>query len=64
MTPLLDSATTATEAKHDGAYRGRRLSWREFFALRPDLVRQAVNDNQCPTQSAATAARYDTASIK
>lgn len=27
----------------DRPYRGRRLSWREFYALRPDL--KADNDN-------------------
>jgi hypothetical protein len=34
---------TGRPAVHDGAFRGRRLSWREFYALRPDL--QPANDN-------------------
>lgn len=29
--------TTGKPATHDGAYRGRRLSWREFYRMRPDL---------------------------
>ncbi|MDX8499886.1 hypothetical protein RFM99_15815 [Mesorhizobium sp. VK4C] len=44
----------------------RRISWQELWKLRPDL--RPANDNdlavQCPTHSAATAARYETASIK
>ena len=34
---LFDSPTTAAAAKHDGAYRGKRLSWSELWELRPDL---------------------------
>lgn len=44
MTALLDNPATTDAACFDGAYRGRRLSWSEFFALRPDL--RADNDNQ------------------
>ncbi|RWM26901.1 hypothetical protein [Mesorhizobium sp.] len=43
---LFDSPTAAATAKHDGAYRGRRLSWQEFYALRPDL--KPANDNERP----------------
>lgn len=35
---------TGKPARHDGAHRGRRLSWEEFYALRPD--RRPDNDNQ------------------
>jgi len=28
---------TGQPAKHDGAYRGRRLSWEAFYRERPDL---------------------------
>lgn len=41
---LLDNPTAAATARHDGVYRGRRLSWREFFAIRPDL--RPANDDQ------------------
>lgn len=33
-------------ARHDGAYRGRRITWAEFYKLRPDL--KADNDNNMP----------------
>lgn len=42
----------------------RKISWSDLYRLRPDLAPKPANDNQCPTQSAATAAKYDTASIK
>lgn len=35
--------TTGKAAAFDGAYRGRRLSWKEFYRLRPDL--RPENDN-------------------
>jgi len=31
------------DARFDGAYRGRRITWAEFYRLRPDL--QPANDN-------------------
>lgn len=34
---------TGRPAVHDGAFRGRRLSWAEFYRLRPDL--RPDNDN-------------------
>ena len=30
-------------ARHDGAYRGRRITWAEFYRLRPDL--KPANEN-------------------
>ncbi|CAH2408002.1 hypothetical protein MES4922_90009 [Mesorhizobium ventifaucium] len=44
MTPILDSRTAAATARHDGAYRGRRMSWAEFYRERPDL--RPANDNR------------------
>jgi len=38
-----DTDVRHDEAKNDGAYRGRRLSWAEFYRERPDL--RPVNDN-------------------
>lgn len=43
---LFDSPTAAATAKHDGAYRGRRISWAELWKLRPDL--RPANDNRQP----------------
>lgn len=48
---LFDRPDTADNARHDGAYRGRRLSWKEFYALRPDL--RPANDNERPAEKAA-----------
>ncbi|MEI5680652.1 hypothetical protein AAAK29_19295 [Mesorhizobium sp. CCNWLW179-1] len=39
-----DSKRTNDDARYDGAFRGRRLSWQEFYALRPDL--RPANDNE------------------
>lgn len=47
---LLDTPAEAAKAKFDGAYRGRRLSLREFYSIRPDL--RPANDNE--PQPAAT----------
>lgn len=52
MTPLLDNRTAAATARHDGAYHGRRLSWKEFYSLRPDL-KPANDNNQKPSDMAA-----------
>ncbi|WP_192384118.1 hypothetical protein [Mesorhizobium silamurunense] len=52
MTTLFDNPTAATTARFDGAYRGRRLSWAEFWKIRPDL-KQADNDNERPADKAA-----------
>lgn len=53
---LFDSQTTAAPtAKHDGAYRGRRLSWTEFYALRPDL-KPAKDNRQASDERPARAA--------
>jgi hypothetical protein len=41
---LLDNPVTADAARFDGAYRGRRVSWKEFYELRPDL--RPANDNE------------------
>ena len=35
---------TTTLTDNDKPYRGRRLTWREFYELRPDL--RPANDNQ------------------
>lgn len=35
--------TTETDSKHDGAIRGKRISWAEFYRHRPDL--KPGNDN-------------------
>ncbi|MFI3904723.1 hypothetical protein [Ochrobactrum sp. S1502_03] len=35
--------TTETDSKHDGAIRGKRISWAEFYRQRPDL--KPGNDN-------------------
>ncbi len=47
---LLEPATrtTSDSAVSETArpYRGRRLSWREFYQLRPDRRPAAANDNQ------------------
>lgn len=40
---------TTTTQDPDRPLRGRRLSWQEFFAIRPDL--KAVNDNQKPVDN-------------
>ncbi|YBV97099.1 hypothetical protein M1D80_09445 [Phyllobacteriaceae bacterium JZ32] len=37
------TTTDTTTPRLDGAYRGRRLSWAEFWKLRPD--RRPDNDN-------------------
>lgn len=34
---------TGRPAKHDGAHRGRRISWQEFYRQRPDL--RPANDD-------------------
>lgn len=47
---LLDTPTEAAEAKFDGAYRGRRLSWAEFYRLTGR--EPAANDNK-PAEKAA-----------
>lgn len=43
--------TKKTDSTHDGAYRGRRISWAEFYKLFPD--RRPVNDNKEGQQDAA-----------
>jgi hypothetical protein len=43
MTTEEPKDTTGRPATFDGAYRGRRLSWKEFYALRPDL--RPANDD-------------------
>jgi hypothetical protein len=52
---MFDRATT-TEPANESArpYRGRRLTWEQFYALRPDL--RPANDNgkaDEPTDKAA-----------
>lgn len=47
---ILREASEA-RARHDGAYRGRRMSWAEFFTLRPDL-KPAANDNEPRAEAA------------
>lgn len=46
MTTTTEAHVDATgkTACHDGAYRGRRLSWEEYYNLRPDL--RPANDNR------------------
>lgn len=46
---LFDSPTAAETARFDGAYRGRRLSWAEFYRL---TGREPANDNK-PAEKAA-----------
>lgn len=41
---------TTTKPDTDRPYRGRRLTWAEFYALRPD--RRPANDNR-PVERAA-----------
>ncbi|WP_292414460.1 hypothetical protein [Mesorhizobium sp.] len=48
---LLDRPDTTDSAKHDGAYRGRRLSWQEFYKLTGR--EPAANDNERPAEKAA-----------
>lgn len=50
MTTTTDNPVDVTgkPACHDGAFRGRRLSWEEFYNLRPDL-RPANDNNQAHT---------------
>lgn len=45
------SVTSTSESAKP--YRGRRMSWEEFYALRPDLL--ADNDNEQRTEEAARA---------
>jgi hypothetical protein len=42
---------TGRPAKHDGAHRGRRISWQEFYRQRPDL--RPANDDITPQLGAA-----------
>lgn len=42
--------TEQSQTRTDGAYRGRRISWREFYRMRPDL--KPNNDDQ-PADKAA-----------
>lgn len=51
---LFDTPTEAANAKFDGAFRGRRLSWSELYRLRPDL--KPDNDNEPATSSQRTTA--------
>lgn len=47
---MFDTVSTAA-ARHDGAFRGKRIAWERLWAMRPDLrpastnVPQAKNDN-------------------
>lgn len=45
------SMTTETDSKHDGAIRGKRISWAEFYRQRPDL--KPDNDDQAVKSNAA-----------
>lgn len=44
------TAIAATDSTRP--YRGRRLSWRDFYALRPDL--KADNDNEATARKEAS----------
>jgi hypothetical protein len=55
MTTTNPTDATGKPATLDGAYRGRRLSWAEFYRERPDL--RPVNDNQCPNHDATSNSR-------
>lgn len=46
-TAPLDTTTTA-DAKHDGAVRGRRITWAEFEKLTGRKRPDAANDNNAP----------------
>ncbi|WP_292324601.1 hypothetical protein [Mesorhizobium sp.] len=50
---LPDTITEAAKAKFNGAYRGRRLSWSEFYKL---TGRAPKPDNDNEPQTVATAA--------
>ena len=51
---VLDRTTTATPVTESAKpYRGRRLSWSEFYSIRPDL--KPANDNR-PKESEERAA--------
>jgi hypothetical protein len=56
MTTTETNDTTGQPATFDGAYRGRRISWREFWKQRPDLRPDNDND-QCPNHMAAITAK-------
>lgn len=40
---------TGRPARHDGAHRGKRLSWADFYRQRPDL--RPDNDNEAGAAS-------------
>ncbi len=40
-----------TETEHDGAHRGRRISWEQFYKMFPN--RRPANDNQKDERDAA-----------
>lgn len=40
---------TTTDSTLDGAHRGRRMTWAEFYKMRPD--RKPANDNQQKRQA-------------
>jgi hypothetical protein len=42
---------TGKPAAFDGAFRGRRLSWKEFYQMRPDL--RPANDNSEKSEAKA-----------
>lgn len=46
---LFDTIKEAATAKFDGAYRGRRISWAEFYKL-TGREPKADNDNQSNTK--------------
>ncbi|WP_161939548.1 hypothetical protein [Paramesorhizobium deserti] len=47
---MTDSTTDTTTPRLDGAHRGRRISWTEFYKLFPDL--KPSNDNAKREQAA------------
>ncbi len=48
---------TGRPARHDGAYRGKRLSWTELYRQRPDL--RPANDTRCSEKGSGTAQNLD-----
>lgn len=47
---------TTTTPDPDRPLRGRRISWREFYAMRPDL--RSDNDNQRPVDNGVSPTGY------
>ncbi|MER8783367.1 hypothetical protein NKH60_19330 [Mesorhizobium sp. M1006] len=51
MTITTRSTSVTSTDESTKPYRGRRMSWKEFYALRPDL--RPANDNEMESRSTA-----------